>query len=82
MCRQPGSQSHWPVARLSREIPRGWGIASFSSLIAAKSREVELPDRDSLWGRKDEEAQPLLPHAAHSDISGVSAWASGGHSAA
>jgi len=47
---------------LSREIPREWGIASFSSLIAAKPREVELPDRDSLWGSKAEEAQALLPH--------------------
>ena len=49
---------------LSREIPRGWGIASFSSLIAAKAREVELPDRDSLWGRKDEEASRSCRHRA------------------
>ena len=47
---------------LSREIPKGWGIASFSSLIAGRSREAELPDRDSLWGRRDEEAEPLLQH--------------------
>jgi exodeoxyribonuclease V beta subunit len=43
---------------LKREIPRGWGIASFSSLIAGKAREAELPDRDSLWGRWEEGAEP------------------------
>ena len=46
---------------LSREIPRGSSTASFSSLIAAHAREVELPDHDSLWRRGDEEAQPLSP---------------------
>ena len=46
---------------LTREIPKGWGIASFSSLIAGKARETELPDRDSLWGRRGEEAEPPMP---------------------
>ena len=45
---------------LKREIPKGWGIASFSSLIAGKPRDAELLDRDSLWGRGDGEAEPLL----------------------
>lgn len=44
-----------------RDIPRGWGIASFSSLIAGKARDAELPDRDALWERRDEEAGPLPP---------------------
>ncbi len=67
---------------LSREIPREWGIASFSSLIAAKSREVELPDRDSLWGRRDEEAQPLLPYPRTRTFLEFPRGPQGGHSAA
>jgi exodeoxyribonuclease V beta subunit len=49
---------------LTREIPKGWAIASFSSLLAGKAREIELPDRDSLSGRRSEESEPLmLPRA-------------------
>ena len=44
---------------LRHEVPRGWGIASFSSLIAGKARDADLPDHDSLWGRRDGVAGPL-----------------------
>jgi exodeoxyribonuclease V beta subunit len=43
---------------LRREIPRGWGVASFSSLIAGRARDAELPDRDSIWGRRNEDVAP------------------------
>jgi exodeoxyribonuclease V beta subunit len=67
---EPSPHAYAPPARqatalvcrtLSREIPRGWGIASFSSLIAGKARDPEQPDRDALWGRKEEAPEPPLP---------------------
>jgi len=68
---QPSPEVYAPSAQqpvglacrtLTREIPKGWGVASFSSLIAGKARETELPDRDSLSGSRGEEAErPLLP---------------------
>ncbi|MCI0623580.1 MAG: exodeoxyribonuclease V subunit beta [Acidobacteria bacterium] len=44
---------------LRRDIPKGWGVASFSSLIAGKARDAELPDRDALWERRAQDAEEL-----------------------
>jgi exodeoxyribonuclease V beta subunit len=42
---------------LCREIPKGMGVVSFSSLIAGRAEEAQLQDRDSLWGRRGEEVE-------------------------
>src|SRR5262245_61470907 len=47
--------------KLTREIPRGWSITSFSSLIAGRTREAELPDRDSVWDRSAVAVERPLP---------------------
>ena len=68
---QPSPEMYAPPAKqaaglacrtLTCEIPRGWGVASFSSLIAGKAQKTELPDHDSLWRSRGEEVElPLRP---------------------
>jgi len=54
--------------RLTREIPSGWSLASFSSLVAGKARETELQDRDSVGSRSGEETEPHLPARARTFV--------------
>src|SRR5262249_26154359 len=51
------AQNNLTRRSLSRQISKGTAVVSFSSLVAGRAGEAELPDRDSLWGRMDDEVE-------------------------